>query len=419
MKLSRHFVLLLLTCWYGGTPNVFAVERVGFQVELTSAHHGFDGKTCFVHARAAAISASPPTVLITTVPLRISGDDVFYAVHDLLTRDGGKTWSEPSRQASFARRPLENGLEEGFINPSPKWHAKSGVVLCIGDCVRYKNDELEPHPHRAQPAYACFDPKQGTWTSWKKLELPLPEFFMTYTGSDQRVDLPNGDILLPTCYMVGGPNGKLDSKRAHMVATVLRCTFDGKTLRYVKRGPTYTVAGGEGLSEPSLTHFNGRYYLTLRNNDAGCVTSGKDGMTFDRPIRWTYDDGADLGNYRTQQHWVTHSNGLFLVYTRRGAHNDHVVRNRAPLFIAQVDPERLCIIRDTERVLVPERGARLGNFGVVDVSPQETWVIAAEWMQTKGEHWNDPSIPASYGSDNTIFVAKMKWQTPNRLAGRH
>src|SRR5438046_1668521 len=33
------------------------------------------------------------------------------------------------------------------------------------------------------------------------------------------------------------------------------------------------------------------------------------------------------------------------------------------------------------RVLVAERGARLGNFAVVDVTPGETWVTVAEWMQ--------------------------------------
>ncbi len=41
--------------------------------------------------------------------------------------------------------------------------------------------------------------------------------------------------------------------------------------------------------------------------------------------------------------------GGFLVYTRRGADNDHVFRHRAPLFIAQVDPKRLDVIRASER----------------------------------------------------------------------
>ena len=101
-----------------------------------------------------------------------------------------------------------------------------------------------------------------------------------------------------------------------------------------------------------------------------------------------------------------HSDGLFLVYTRRGANNDHVFRHRAPLFIARVDPERLCVLRSTEQVLVPERGARLGNFGVTPVSPYETWVTAAEWMQPRGVEQR--------GSDNRVWVAKIKWGKPNR-----
>ena len=64
-----------------------------------------------------------------------------------------------------------------------------------------------------------------------------------------------------------------------------------------------------------------------------------DGLQFAEPKPWTFDDGAELGSYNTQQHWLAHSDGLFLVYTRRGANNDHIVRHRAPLFMAQVDPD--------------------------------------------------------------------------------
>jgi len=34
---------------------------------------------------------------------------------------------------------------------------------------------------------------------------------------------------------------------------------------------------------------------------------------------WSFHDGAELGSYNTMQHWATHSDGLFLVYTRRDA----------------------------------------------------------------------------------------------------
>lgn len=55
---------------------------------------------------------------------------------------------------------------------------------------------------------------------------------------------------------------------------------------------------------------------------------------------------------------------------------------------------------------MPEQGARLGNFGVTPVSPEETWVTAAEWMQPAGVE--------KRGSDNSVWVAKIKWSKPNR-----
>src|SRR6185436_12067028 len=102
-----------------------------------------------------------------------------------------------------------------------------------------------------------------------------------------------------------------------------------------------------------------RFYLTLRNDQRAYVTTSRDGLHFDAIRPWTFDDGSDLGSYNTQQHWLAHSDGLFLVYTRRGANNDHIIRSRAPLFIARVDPEKLCVIRSSERILIPERGGEM------------------------------------------------------------
>jgi hypothetical protein len=223
-------------------------------------------------------------------------------------------------------------------------------------------------------------------------------------GSVQRFDLPNGVILLPVYYK--------DPKQAQYSVTVCLCRFDGKDLTFVKHGTEMTVPVQRGFAEPSLTGFGDRYFLTLRNDEKGYVTSSADGLSFDEPKPWAFDDGSELGNYNTQQHWVAHSDGLFLVYTRKGAKNDHVFRHRAPLFIAQVDPQTLRVIRETEQILVPERGARLGNFGVVHVSPNETWVVVTEWMQTWGPNIVIP-VNNKLGADNSIHIAKIKWAKPN------
>ena len=88
----------------------------------------------------------------------------------------------------------------------------------------------------------------------------------------------------------------------------------------------------------------------------------------------------------------------YLVYTRRGANNDHVFRHRAPLFAAKVKEMKLQ--RDSEFVVVPERGARLGNFGVTQLSDTKAMIRAAEWMQPKGCE--------AYGSDNTIWACVVE-----------
>jgi len=68
---------------------------------------------------------------------------------------------------------------------------------------------------------------------------------------------------------------------------------------------------------------------------------------------------------------------------------------------------RMCVIRSTERIAVPERGARLGNFGCQSYSNDVGYVFAAEWMQSiHGGTWE---ACAKYGSDNSIFISKVNF----------
>lgn len=376
-----------------------------YEIERSVAHNGFDKKMCWVHARAGAIPPnvkgnlqSDPAVVLTMQKLLLSGSDVFYALNEMRTDDLGKTWSGPDRHLTLARRNLDDGTEVGICDFTPMWHSKTGKLLGTGHTVKYKNNRVM-HVRPRSTAYSVYDPVNRTWAEWKKVKMPAEEkFFNAGAGCVQRVDLPNGEILLPIYFKV--PENKVYS------TTVMRCTFDGSELKYEDHGTEMKVEDPRGLGEPSLTEFQGKYYLTLRNDVRGYVTSSKDGQTFDQPVPWTFDDGEELGSYNTQQHWVSHSDGLYLVYTRRGANNDHVFRNRAPLFMAKVDPDQLQVIRSTEKILVPEKGARLGNFGVTEVSKEETWVTCAEWMQPVGVE--------KHGSDNSIHIVKLKWNKPNQ-----
>ena len=154
-----------------------------------------------------------------------------------------------------------------------------------------------------------------------------------------------------------------------------------------------------GLCEPSVTLWHGKFYLTLRNDEAAFAATGDDGINFNCLHLWRWDDGSILQSYNTQQHFLKINGELYLVYTRRDSSNGHVFRHRAPLYCAKVQPD-CTLLRDSELIVVKERGARLGNFGCTELSDGTGVVMAAEWMQ--------PPHCEDYGSDNSVFAVFIR-----------
>lgn len=380
-------------------------EEPPYELRLETVTQGYDGKTCWVHPRAGAIPApgAAPTVVMTMQKLLLTGSDVFYALNHTSSGDLARTWTPlVEHDKTLGRRDEPDGTIVAACDFTPKWHAKTGRLLGIGHTVRYSGDRVI-HERPRESSYSVYDAATATWTPWAMLAMPKEaKFFNSGAGCVQRVDLENGDILLPIYFKAKGAK--------YYSVTVLRCGFDGTTLRYLGHGTELALESGRGIYEPSLIKCAGRYYLTLRNDNAGYVSVSDDGQTFSEPKKWCWSGtGEEIGNYNTQQHWVTHGGRLFLVYTRKGADNDHVFRHRAPLFMAEVDQSTLTVKRGTERILVPERGARLGNFGVTEVSENETWVTVAEWMQKNGpDYVIKPDN--QHGADNSVYAARILWK---------
>ena len=401
----RHFMKTAasgFTLALSGIPLWAHNPTPPYQLHLETCAKLFDGKQCYTHPRAGMVPGAgmdgSPRVVMTMNTLDLEGSDVFKGVYGLHTDDLGKTWSQPQRLKTLDPRFEKiDGLERPVAVSDfwPKYHHASGKLLGTGHTVVYTADWKVAHPRPRHTSFAVFDPENNQWSAWEKLVMPGREkFHDAGAGCTQRFDLKDGTILLPIYFR---PPGKSS------MVTVIRCSFDGKNLKYLEHGSEHAVDDNtRGLHEPSITRFKDQYFLTIRNDLRGYVTRSGDGLQFESIREWKFDDGQPLSNYNTQQHWVTHRNALYLVYTRRGADNDHVFRHRAPLFMAQVDPERLVVIRETEQILVPQRGARLGNFGVTEISQQETWVTVSEWMQPKGVE--------QYGSDGSVYVARISWQ---------
>jgi hypothetical protein len=425
MKTRRHFLvrsLLAGVSWFSipSARRNRALAGAGeqgpgpaYRVSRDVPTRRYDGKRCWCHPRAGIVPAAGkeglPRVVMTMNTLDVAGSDVFKGMHGLHTDDLGRTWTSPREIANLAPREETIDGEKRPVAVSdfwPGWHAASNTLLGTGHTAAYTADWKVAHDAPRHTSYAVYNPKNDTWDPWRMLEMPDPIRFRNCgAGCTQRFDEADGTILLPVYFVPPDHNSRV---------AVVRAAFDGQILTYREHGNELAIDDTtRGLHEPSLTRFQGEYFLTVRHDQRACVSRSRDGLQFSPLETWKFDDGAELGSYNTQQHWVTHSDGLFLVYTRRGANNDHVFRHRAPLFMAQVDPRRLCVLRETEQILVPERGARLGNFGVTRVNEQETWVTVAEWMQTWGPNFILP-VNNKYGSDGSVFVARIHWSTPNK-----
>jgi hypothetical protein len=381
---------------------------LGFGVKLDVVKQELSPEFCWFHPRVAAVPGAgreglPAVVMTLQKHLVVS--DHYSGLWTMRTDDLGKTWTGPTEIPELAWVHQPGGVIFAVADVTPGWHAPTGKLIAIGCSVRYGKDggQLADVRRFSQTAYAVHDPSSGQWSKWQILEMPADDKFNSArNGCSQWLVQPDGTLLVPIYF------AKADGMPASV--TVVHCEFDGQKLTYLKHGDELSLNVVRGLCEPSIVAFQGRYYLTIRNDIKGYVTVSDDGLHY-RPIKpWTFDDGSELGSYNTQQHWLAHSDGLFLSYTRRGANNDHIPRNRAPIFLAQVDPEKLCVIRKSEKPIIPERGAMLGNFGAASISPSESWVTDAEYMLA--------NQPSPRGANGSVFAARILWSKPNELAPR-
>ena len=373
------------------------------KIEWTQIKNEFDGKYCYTHARAA--KKADGEWILTTQPLLLSGVDVFYGIELRRSKDG-VNWTPPTKSRTLVRRKRPDGFEEAMCDATPFLHRSTGKLILTGHVAIYNSENKVAEGLRRSMVYAVYDEETGDFTNYKELPIKGDVFYSAGAGSTQILEHPSGDLLIPIYF--NDYAAACDPWHSCSMAAVMRCAFDGKTLTLKEIGNALSTPVPRGLGEPSIACYAGAYFLALRNDETGFVARSADGLHFSDPTPLVFDDGENVGNYNTQQHWITGGGKLYLVYTRKGAGNDHVFRHRAPLFIAEFDPERTCLIRDTERIAVPERGARLGNFSCFIENETSSYVVAAEWMQSiKGK---DYRYCMEFGSDNSIFLSHVTFE---------
>lgn len=367
-----------------------------------------DGKSrTWFHPRACMLPGPDGRPMALMTLQEIGGSDYFGQVHWSASTDLGRTWSEPQPIAALGRDPIPgrtDDLRAAVCDVTPQYHPQTGTAIALGHVVFYKGAYFARQEQLPRyPVYVTRSP-DGVWSPRRILEWDDPRGAHIYSNNcGQRVILANGDVQMSFTF---GP------KEEHRMVAGVQASFDGQLLKVKAVGPPLLHPHGRGLLEPSVTRFDDRFWITIRAEDnRGYVSVSGDGLHWEDQRAWAWDDGAPLDMSTTQQHWLTHSDGLFLVYTRKDDSNTAVIRWRSPLWVAQVDTERKCLIRATERVVLPlvgdgvndpDRVALMGNFHVTNVGPDESWVTVGEWMPRNG-----------YVGD--VLLARIKWSRPNRL----
>jgi hypothetical protein len=390
-------------------------EPLPFEIKLDTIHQELTRRP-WEHPRVTAIPGKGleggPAVLLTLTKSLGDGDQ-YSGVYWMRSDDLGKSWTKPECPTELDHHKESDTVVRAFLDVTPGWHPQTGKVIAIGCTTRYQGPSLEivRESRSVESAYAVFDPTNNKWTKLRVLDMPpgLRKYDLIMSGCAQWVTLDDGTLLLPVHGL------RLEKEASFKTPVVLHCSFDGETLKVIKHGDEIELKEGKGLQDPSLCRFQGRFFLTMRFATSAVdprayVSVSDDGLRWKSYKLWTFDDGTNLGSYNTQQHWVPHSDGLFLAYTRVGAENDHIIRNRAPLFIAQVDPEKLQVLRRTEKVLLPERGAAYGNFGAAAITANESWVTDSESFRPSG------GKPHARGANGSVFSARVLWSQPNREA---
>ena len=293
----------------------------------------------------------------------IGSGDYFGPVEYSFSDDHGQNWSKPAAIPELGWIKQENspaeyqGVCDTVVNHDPQ----HDCMVFLGHSVFYKDDRFmdtqgtwnkeDTAPElRRRGCYSVLLP-DGSWTPRALLEPPeFANHVIFMCGCGQRIVHKNGEWLIAFY-------GRESLATPYCFVTVCRLKFNGRKFEFIERGNLLELHNNRGLLEPSLLEFGGQTLITLRAEDGHAYWSkSSDGLHYDPIQPWKFDDGTFLETSSTQQHWLFKQDKLFLSYTRKNEVNSQLVRFRAPLYIAEVNPLTMELIKSTEQVVFPIEG---------------------------------------------------------------
>jgi hypothetical protein len=350
------------------------------------------------HPRVTTCNFGDEQFLLMTCQ-ELLGSDCFGPALFSTSSNDGDTWSTPRPIPDMGWRDAGNSLFRGICDVVPEFHPRTRTILAIGHEVYSRNGKFFNHRKAGLSLHSvfCIMDASGRWSDVKPI-LDIPELNSMHDwvcGNCQRATLSDGDIIIPFyCH---------SKDQADCIVCSVKFSYDGKNLTAVKKGNQLALPVKRGLLEPSIIQYGSNFYMTIRAEDGcGYFAISDDGLQWGEIIPWRWDDGKAIEMSTTQQHWFRLNGKLYLAYTRKAEINQDIFRWRAPLFAARFDEEKLCLEKDTERIVFPiiretladniEKAALMGNFHCTEISTSKVIITVGE-SRSSG-HWHGDVLMA-------------------------
>ena len=235
------------SCSSSKAPNNKAKET--FKISVQTVYRSKD--SLFLQSRLAMVPQMTDTSFIITQSVYGYGTHAYGDLYMMKKPSAKAKWGFPEIIGALARQVTSGGYVKAFGDVTPAWHEKTQTVLCTGKSffayaqntgdspLNKKRVDIE---NMQEIAYAVYSPGENQWSKLKSVVVPEKldngdDFVEVNAGCTQRVDLPNGDVLLPIRYKRNG----------FYVSTVILCAYDGQELKYKKHGSLLTIEKGRGF----------------------------------------------------------------------------------------------------------------------------------------------------------------------------
>lgn len=310
----------------------------------------------------------------------INGSDHYGNPMFTISGDGGKTWLVPQEiPALVSHELIGTPFTQAVADPRP-FTLQDGSVVVFGCTTFYTvqgNSSWDKTVSAAPPAeeavYAIWHPENGQWSNIGSLK--LNGFTSLRTACTQAVLLDEDKIIVPIYLNSGEIVDHFGYQSPRFISITGIYRKKGDVLELVAQSNILKIPVGRGCIEPSMVRLpQGGYAITLRAEDGQMHQAlSSDGLNWSEIRPWKWDDGSAIKTDSTQQHWATVGDKVFLLYTRADGSNEHIMRFRAPLYIAEADVKNAQLIRATEQVLFPRQqinntDMHYGNFHCTQLS---------------------------------------------------